>query len=140
MRFLSFALGANQSGAASCKPLRHRPCSKGCLFGARILQTGFVGNRFAISRLRHGARSVASSFLQAASASALLERVLGRSICFANRFCWEPVLRVLGFALGGHSVGICFLQTPSAPTLVERLLGPSIYFANQFCWGPVCGF
>ena len=85
LRFLSFALGANQSGSVSCKPLRFRLCLKGCFIGAPSLQAGFVTNRFAISRLRHGTGSVASSFLQAASAPAVSKRLFGRSNYFASR-------------------------------------------------------
>jgi hypothetical protein len=84
LRFLSSALGANQSGSVSCKPLRCRLCLKGCFVGAPILQAGFVTNRFAISRLRHGTGSVESSFLQAASAPAVSKRLFGRSNYFAS--------------------------------------------------------
>ena len=84
LRFLRFVLGANRSGSVSCKPLRCRLCLKGCFVGAPILQAGFVTNRFAISRLRHGTGSVESSFLQAASAPAVSKRLFGRSNYFAS--------------------------------------------------------
>jgi len=85
LRFLSFALGANQSGPLSCKPLRFRLCLKWCFVGTPISQNGFVTNRFAIPRLRHGPGAVASSFLQAASAQTVSKRLFGRSNYFASR-------------------------------------------------------
>ena len=101
LRFLSLALGGNQSGAASCKPLRHRPCSKGCLFGCLFLQTGFVGNRFALSRPRHGARSVASGFSQAASASTLFEELRGPNLFFLQTGSVRNLFASSKFCFGG---------------------------------------
>ena len=91
LRFLGFALGANQSGAMVANPFGIDFVREGAWSEPLFCKPVLLGGRFVISKLRPGGQPAGGSFLQTPWASTLFERVLGRSYYFANRFCWEPV-------------------------------------------------